>query len=88
MLDRYEKKPVARLEKKIEKFLAGKNGAGVYQVIYRKVCEASSEYPRRDYGKEMNEKIKRQRIGHDSYALEGRRDLPDNIPAFAEEPCR
>jgi len=41
--------------------LAGKNGAGVYQVIYRKVCEASNEYPRRDYGKEMNEKIKRQR---------------------------
>lgn len=61
LLDRYEKKPVARLEKKIEKFLAGKNGAGVYQVIYRKVCEASNEYPRRDYGKEMNEKIKRQR---------------------------
>lgn len=61
LLDKYQKHPVIRLEKKIEKFLTGKTGAGVYQVIYQKVCEASSQYPKRDYGKEMNEKIERQR---------------------------
>ena len=55
--DRYKRNPTDRLEKRIEKFLAGKKGAKVYQVIHQKMSEASREYPKRDYGKDMDDRI-------------------------------
>ena len=61
LLERYKRNPTDRLEKRIEKFLTGKKGAKVYQVIHQKVCEASREYPKRDYGKDMHDRISRTR---------------------------
>lgn len=61
LLERYKRNPADRLEKRIEKFLAGKKGAKVYQVIHQKVSEASREYPKRDYGKDMDDRISRAR---------------------------
>lgn len=61
LLDLYRKMPVFWLEKWIERRLLSSKSAELYQLIYEKVKRASKSYPKRDYGKEMNEEIRRQR---------------------------
>lgn len=53
------------LKKRMEKWMAKKllspKRQALYELIYRQVCEASLEYPQRDYGPEANDAIEEER---------------------------
>ena len=55
--DIYKKYALPRIMKKIAFELARTGHEPLYELIYQKVCEASSKYPCRDYGETMNRKI-------------------------------
>lgn len=55
--DFYRKFALPRLIEKIAHELASSGHESLYELIYRKVCEASSQYPARDYGEVMNKMI-------------------------------
>ena len=55
--DFYRKFALPKIVNKIALELASSRNEALYELIYGKVCEASSKYPARDYGKVMNTRI-------------------------------
>jgi len=53
----YRKIALPRMKKRIASELVSSDHEALFELIYRKVCEASSKYPPRDYGEIMNAKI-------------------------------
>lgn len=45
----------------VERAMRGPGGQKLYEEIRRRIWEASGQYPERDYGREVNERIRRQR---------------------------
>ena len=54
-----------RMEQWLAKKLLSPKRQALYELIYRKVCEASLEYPERDYGPEINAEIEKERHSMD-----------------------
>ena len=54
-----------RMERWLAKKLLSPKRQVLYELIYRKVCEASLEYPERDYGPEINAGIEKERCSVD-----------------------
>lgn len=59
--DLYEKFTFSKLIQKIAIELAKSGHEALYELIYQKVCDASSQYASRDYGKIVNEMIASRR---------------------------
>ena len=59
--DFYRKFALPRLIEKIAHELDSSGHEALYELIYHKVCEASSKYPARDYGEVMNTRIAKSR---------------------------
>lgn len=55
--DFYRKLVLSKLMKKLALELNRSGHEALYELIYKKVCEASSKYPSRDYGKILDDEI-------------------------------
>lgn len=59
--DFYRKIALPKLVQRIANELVSVGHEALYELIYAKVCEASSRYPARDYGEIMNQKVVKMR---------------------------
>lgn len=57
----YKKFPFVKLSHCIAKVMNQPKRQKLYELIYRKMCEASLEYPERDYGETLNREIQNRR---------------------------
>jgi len=55
--DLYKRSVLPGIVKKLALELSRSGHEALYELIYQKVCEASSKYPARDYGETLNAKI-------------------------------
>ena len=55
--DFYRKLALPKLVRRIAHEMNHVGHEALYELIYKKVCEASSKYPARDYGNELNQRI-------------------------------
>ena len=57
----YLRFPCRAARRLVERAMQGPGGQKLYEEIRRRIWEASGQYPERDYGREANERIRRQR---------------------------
>lgn len=79
----YEKVPLLFLERVIIRRMEKPCSQKLYQKIRELICKESSQYKKRDYGKEMNEQIEKERL----YVEEElhRRGFQGKYPRFFKE---
>lgn len=61
LIARYRANPCEKTEKLLSRHLADAKRVPLYQYIYKLVIKASKDYPERNYGKQINERIKEKR---------------------------
>ena len=59
LIARYRANPCEKTEKLLSRHLADAKRVPLYQYIYKLVIKASKDYPERNYGNQINERIKK-----------------------------
>ena len=79
----YEKVPLIFLEKVIIYRMESPCSQKLYEKIRELVCQESIQYKKRDYGKEMNERIEKERLHVEDELY--RRGFRGKYPRFSKE---
>lgn len=80
LIARYRANPCEKTEKLLSRHLADAKRVPLYQYIYKLVIKASKDYPERNYGNQINERIKEKRKALEKELLQ--RDTPENTLCF------
>lgn len=73
------------ISRRLAKELAKAGHEKLYELIYKKVCEASLQYPARDYGEVMNQKISAERENVAAQLLDA--GFSGDYPRFRKGNC-
>ena len=83
LIARYRANPCEKTEKLLSRHLADAKRVPLYQYIYKLVIKASKDYPERNYGKQINERIKEKRKALEQELLQ--KGYTGKYPVFSKK---
>jgi hypothetical protein len=83
LIARYRANPCEKTEKLLSRHLADAKRVPLYQYIYKLVIKASKDYPERNYGNQINERIKEKRKALEKELLQ--KGYTGKYPVFSKK---